>query len=59
MGFEFCCKLSVEAVLIETGRLFQSFGAATAKARSPLDFNLAQGTFNSLWLEDIRDLPGL
>lgn len=48
---------TVVVVMILTGILFYSFGAATANSRSPLCFSLALGTTNSLCFEDLRDLP--
>ena len=50
-------KESIEgADLIERGMLFQSLGAATAKARSPLDLNFDWGTASSPKLDDKRGL---
>ncbi len=48
----------VGAVLISVGRLFQSLGAATANARSPLDLSLVLVTTKSLKLADLRALVG-
>ena len=36
-----------------SGRSFHSCGAATAKARSPLDTSLDRGTFRSLLVPDL------
>ena len=44
------------ADLIERGMLFHSLGAATAKARSPLDLSLDWGTARSPKLDDLRGL---
>ena len=50
-------KESIEgADLIERGMLFHSLGAATAKARSPLDLSLDWGTARSPKLDDLRGL---
>ena len=40
------------------GRQFQSLGAATAKALSPLVFSLDPGTSNSSWSADCGALEG-
>ncbi len=57
--FNFDLKISnVGAVLIWIGNVFQSLGAAMAKARSPLDFNFDFGTVNKLWLADLKVLSG-
>ncbi len=56
--FNFDLKIcNVGAVLIWIGNVFQSLGAAMAKARSPLDFNFDFGTVNKLWLADLRVFP--
>ena len=48
------------AVRMWRGRLFQSFGAATEKARSPLVLRvLTEGTVSSDWSVDLRALEGL
>ena len=48
------------AALIWGGRLFQSSGAATAKARSPLDLSVRLlGTASRDWSADLRALGGL
>ena len=47
-----------EACLMWRGRSFQSFGAATAKARSPLSFLLVFGTLRSSWSADLREQVG-
>ena len=44
--------------LIERGMLFHSLGAATAKARSPLDLSLDWGTAKSPKFDDLRGLTG-
>ena len=51
-------KESIEgADLIERGMLFHSLGAATAKARPPLDLGLDWGTARSSpKLDDLRGL---
>ncbi len=38
------------------GKLFQSLGAATAKAQSPLDLQRERGTDKRSWLQDLNDL---
>ncbi len=48
-----------DAVLIDNGKLFHSLRPATAKARSPLHFNLALGTKSRCLVCDLRDLSGL
>ena len=49
-------KLSHER--IDTGRLFQSSGAETAKARDPYDFRLKLIGFRRNEDDDRRDLDG-
>ena len=49
-------KLSNER--IDTGRLFQSSGAETAKARDPYDFRLKLKGFRRNEDDDRRDLDG-
>ena len=44
------------ASLIEAGSSFQKQGTATAKALSPLYFNLISGTCRRSMLHDLRDL---
>ena len=52
-------KLVTEGVsLIEGGGSLQRRGAATAKALSPLCFNLVRGTCRRPMLHDLRDLGG-
>ncbi len=41
------------------GRLFHLFGAATAKARSPLCLYFVLLTIKIEWSEDLKDLAGL
>lgn len=38
------------------GKLFQSLGAATVKALSPLDLQREQGIDRRSWLLDLKDL---
>ena len=42
-----------------SGNSFQSLGAATAKARSPLSLSLVFGTVSSNWSADLRDRLGV
>lgn len=59
--YVFKCNLktaSEGACLMYKGKLFQSFGAATAKARSPLLFNLALGETKSSCPADLSALDG-
>jgi len=58
---KFRCDLKTAsdgACLIYKGKLFQSFGATTAKARSPLLFNLALGETRSSCPADLSALDG-
>lgn len=48
-----------DAVLMDTDMLFQSLGPATAKALSPLCFNLDLGTESNPRSPDLSDLDGL
>lgn len=41
------------------GRLFQSFGPATANALSPMLFSITRGTTKSKWSADLRALDGV
>ncbi len=51
----FVLKVSMEGEhFIKNGRLFQSFGAATAKAQSPLPTSLDRGTVENSFSEDLR-----
>ena len=57
------CVLSLDlkmpregASLTADGRLFQSLGPATEKARSPFCLKLATGALRSLWPEDLKVL---
>ena len=42
----------------DRGKAFHSVGAATAKARSPLDFKRDRGTSRTNWSADLRALEG-
>ena len=42
----------------DRGKAFHSVGAATAKARSPLDFKRDRGTSRTIWSADLRALGG-
>ncbi len=48
--------LTEEACLMDSGKAFQSLGAAIQKARSPLHLRLDLGVNNRSWLDDRRDL---
>lgn len=53
---DFLNKSTDLAVLMFTGRIFHSFGAATMNALSPALTNLDLGTYNfSLSSDDLRD----
>jgi len=41
------------------GKLFQSFGATTEKALSPLDLHREKGTDKSDWSQDLSDLEAV
>ncbi len=48
--------LTEEACLMESGKAFQSLGAAIQKAQFTLHLSLDLGVDNKSWLEDRRDL---
>lgn len=49
----FSLKSCSGAILINTGRLLQSFGAATTKVWPPLNFSQTWQIFSNLWLDDL------